>query len=278
VLFRSLTAKPLVIGQSIIVADLTKGNKTIKKIDLNTGNVIWTSEKLSSGDGVPVIHVNNNQLICQVGGIIERQEYLAGMGANSSSVCKAFAYLTDDNDLLVLDIETGKTIWNAEKHFKQYKDKFKHLALSKLVNNELVVVTDKNALLLDANSGVLKKSLSIEDMNIGELKYAFNMPGQDIFLYGEEGVARITTQVEKKYAVNTKKNLDVKIEREGIIRVCTDKSGSGTFNKFVLINSVTGEVYGQAEDMPYPYFDADMTSFIDFDGRSTIRKFVFRNK
>lgn len=271
-----LAGKPLVVGQSIILADLTKGNNTIKKIDLNTGQVIWTSEKLANGSALPAFHLHNNLLICQIGGQLERQEFIAGQGI---STCKASQFLTEKNDLLVLDMESGKTIWRAEKLFKQYKDSFDKLAITQMANNQLMVVTDKNVLVLDPTTGALQKSLSMDGLKIGSLKFATIMPNSDLFISATAGVARISPQAESKYAANTKANLYLKVERKGIIRVFTGTSGAtGSFNKFVLLDSETGEVFGSVDDTPFPYFDADMTSFISFDGSSTIYKYQFRKR
>jgi hypothetical protein len=44
------------------------------------------------------------------------------------------------------------------------------------------------------------------------------------------------------------------------------------------MDAETGEVFGSVDNTPFPYFDADMTSFISFDGSSTISKYQFRKK
>lgn len=271
-----MAGKPLVVDNTLIVADLTKGNNTIKKVDLNTGQVIWSSEKLESNAVVPVMHLHNNLLLCQIGGQLERQEFIAGQGVNT---CKATQYLTGNNDLLVIDLASGKTLWRAEKLFKQYKDKFEKLAITQLVNNQLMAVTDKNVLLLDPQTGALQKSLSMDDLKIGDLKYAVVMPNRDVFIGATAGVARIDPQAERKYAANTRNNFHIKVERRGIIRVFTSTSGvTGYFNKFVLMDAETGEVFGSVEDTPFPYFDADMSSFISYDGSSTVFKYQFRKR
>jgi|GEM_PF-5348441 outer membrane protein assembly factor BamB len=274
-----MAGRPLIAGNSLIIADLTKGNRTIKKIDLNSGQVIWASEKLKSDDVVPQIHQSGNLVICQIGGQIERQEFITGPSGYSASTCKAFQYLTEDNDLMALDLESGKTIWRAKDQFKAYKDKFEKLAISRVVNGQLVVLTDENVLLLNLQTGSLIKKLAFKELRVGELRNAVVMPDGDLFINATEGVARVSPQAEKKYAINTGANLHIKTERKGIIRVFTDNSSAtNNYNEFVLMDSANGEVFGKVEDIPFPYFDSDMTCFIAFDGKATIEKYQFRKK
>lgn len=268
-----LAAPPLIIDNSIIIADLTN-NRNIKRIDINTGNILWESEKLDKNATVPQIHMSGENIICQIGGQLEKQEFIAGIGSNVST-CIAKSYFTEENDLICIDITSGKTIWKASNQFKSYKDKFKNLVVSQIYTDKIVTVTDKNLLILNKSNGNLLKTVKIENLNIDKIQYSFFTPNNDIFLSGVKGVARITPEGDVKYAINTKANLKIELQRKNILKVYTG-SKPERLNQFVLMNVETGEVFGEVKDTPYPHFDAAMKSFIAFDGGAGVMKYNFR--
>lgn len=267
-----MAGTPLVSGDGVIVAHRTKESNQVKKLDLQTGKVIWASENLNTELAVPVITQHGNYIVCQIGGQLERQQFASGGGA---STCAAAQYFTTGNDVMVLDAATGKTIWNAAKNFKQYKDKFEKLALTQIVDGKLMVATEQNLLTINLENGSLIKSTSLENLKLGLLQYMIALPNADWFLSSSNGVARLSARGDVKYAINTGINFGVKAESGDLIRVINGTT-VGIPNAFTLINFETGEIYGNVKDTPYPYFDAEKKSFISYDGKATVLKYKFR--
>jgi hypothetical protein len=79
---------PLVTDNAVYVADLSKGQYSIKKYDLESGKILWQGEAFDKDDVVPDMQVSGNVLLAQFGGRLNMQTYIPGTSGRPD-VCKS---------------------------------------------------------------------------------------------------------------------------------------------------------------------------------------------
>ncbi len=67
---------PVSNENAVFICDFSKGEKAIKKLDINTGAELWRSEKLSSDDVISQLIVTGNTLVAKMGGIIRVEKFI----------------------------------------------------------------------------------------------------------------------------------------------------------------------------------------------------------
>jgi len=98
--------------------------KYIEKHDLQTGKLLWASEKITSAFSMPNIYRASGKILVQVGGKVQVQEYRKeGMGADAHWVPYIYwDYKAQKNGVLAIDDATGSTSWRSEKFDKRITD------------------------------------------------------------------------------------------------------------------------------------------------------------
>ncbi|MES2864396.1 MAG: PQQ-binding-like beta-propeller repeat protein [Bacteroidota bacterium] len=125
-------ADPLFTEKSVYIVMLGGRDRTkyIEKHDLQSGKVLWTSEKITGAFCMPNIYLTGDKIMCQVGGKVEVQEWklekkasLYGGGETSEWVPYIYwDYKTQKNSVLAIDDKTGATSWRSEKFDKRITD------------------------------------------------------------------------------------------------------------------------------------------------------------
>jgi outer membrane protein assembly factor BamB len=129
-------AEPLFTDKEVYIVIFGKRDKTkyIEKHDLETGKLLWTSEKIVGAFCMPHIHKAGKKLIVQVGGKVQVQELRfeessAGMGLSAGLALGGFGggggakqwvpyifwdYKNQKNGILALNDNDEKTAWRSE--------------------------------------------------------------------------------------------------------------------------------------------------------------------
>ncbi|MBC7607068.1 MAG: PQQ-binding-like beta-propeller repeat protein [Burkholderiales bacterium] len=135
-------ADPLFTSDAVYIVILGGRDRTkyVEKHDLNSGNLLWTSEKITGALSMPNIYKAGNRIMVQVGGKVQVQELryeqvsggvgnamagLGGFGGGSSKQLVPYIYWeykAQKNSVLSLDDATGKTAWRSEKFDKRITD------------------------------------------------------------------------------------------------------------------------------------------------------------
>ncbi|MDI1257260.1 MAG: PQQ-binding-like beta-propeller repeat protein [Flavobacterium sp.] len=135
-------AEPLFTDDAVYLVMLGKGDKTkyVEKHDLETGKMLWASEKIKGAFCMPHIYKTGDKIMCQVGGKVQIQEYrweeastgaagaMMAMGGFGSGSAKQWVpyifwdYKAQKNSVLALDDKTGQTSWRSEKFDKRITD------------------------------------------------------------------------------------------------------------------------------------------------------------
>lgn len=129
-IYRTL-AQPLFTDDAVYIVILGTRDRTkyVEKHDLESGKLLWASEKITGALCMPNIYKTRDKIMVQVGGKVQVQEYrLETTSYGMGSTVKEWVpyifwdYKAQKNSLLSLDDATGKTAWRSEKFDKRITD------------------------------------------------------------------------------------------------------------------------------------------------------------
>lgn len=137
-------AEPLFTEDAVYLVILGGRDRTkyVEKHDLNSGKLLWASEKITGAFCMPNVYKSGDKILVQVGGKVQVQELRleetsggAGFGAamalggfgGGGSVKQWVPYIYWDyknqkNSVLCLDDKTGQTAWRSERFDKRITD------------------------------------------------------------------------------------------------------------------------------------------------------------
>jgi len=123
-------SEPLYDGEFVYILANVEGfathdrRKTISKYEVNTGNLVWTSEKFV-GRAVPALHLINGMIVCQIGGYVNYQAISREVKRNSDGTTVTTTYRTNGYTWIGpfgvkgIDAATGKLAWSSERFDKK---------------------------------------------------------------------------------------------------------------------------------------------------------------
>ncbi len=164
--------------------------KFVEKHDLQTGKLLWTSEKITGAFSMPNIYKAGNKILVQVGGKVQVQEYrqeqsagYGGFGGGTNWVPYIYwDYKNQKNSVLCLDDATGKTAWRSEKFDKRITDLI-------LQDNKTVFVGDGDQFYsYDIASGNQLFDVRHNDARVGKATDVIDF-GQQVVVLSEKGLA-----------------------------------------------------------------------------------------
>jgi hypothetical protein len=129
-IYRTL-ADPLFVDNAVYITMFGGRDRTkyIEKHDLESGKLLWASEKITGALCMPNIYKAGNKILCQVGGKVQvqghRNETVMTATGGMAKVSVAFVewqYKTQKNSVLAIDDTSGKTSWRSEKFDKRITD------------------------------------------------------------------------------------------------------------------------------------------------------------
>lgn len=256
---------PTVDKDAVYLCDLSKGEKAIKKLDINTGNVLWRSEKLDNDDVISELLVENNVLIAKFGGYIRKAKSVYNPNSGGTTNIAKIVY-EGKSEIRVFDAGSGKKLWSSETVFTE--DKFSKSECGILIDKgTLIAASPKFVYFIDPANGTIKSKTPL-GKEIDKPKMIFEYDGNYI-IKGEEGIASYSPAGKQNYAVSTKKVLFTEFKGEAFI-VWTGKDEDDR-NEFVRFDLNSGKIMGKLKGCYYPRFNQTGDYFIRFDGEKIIK-------
>ncbi|MEO6848982.1 MAG: PQQ-binding-like beta-propeller repeat protein [Mucilaginibacter sp.] len=179
-------AEPLFTNDAVYVTLFASGRKSkfIEKHDLNTGKLLWKSEKIEDAFCIPHIYTAGNKLMVQVGGKVEVQEVTIRRGTNGTTTTyKIFNdYFKQKNGLMALNANDGQIAWRSDKFDKRITD--------------MVINQDKTVFAGDGDdfygydipSGKQLFAVKHNDAKVGKANDVIDF-GDDVVVLSERGLA-----------------------------------------------------------------------------------------
>lgn len=196
-------APPLFTDNAVYIVMLGTRDRTkyVEKHDLESGKLLWASEKITGALCMPHIYKVGNKILVQVGGKIEVQELryeevssssgaavgaLTGFGGGGGTkqwVPYIFwDYKDQKNSVLSLDDATGLTAWRSERFDKRITDFVIH-------ESKTLFVGDGDQFYgYDIASGTQFFDVKHNDANVGKAKDVIDFDDKVVVL-SEKGLA-----------------------------------------------------------------------------------------
>jgi outer membrane protein assembly factor BamB len=253
-------ALPLIAADGVYVCDFTKGERSIKKLDLSTGAVLWQADKLKKDDIVSELVLDAGNLIARFGGLIRVEQYIPGMNGNPDVYKVEYAF-EGTTSLRAYDATTGKATWHTGD--MELADNFKKSECNILSGGGKVYACgEKNLYIFEASTGNLLKQGEYNAKTIGKAKSLYHYEGS-FMVEGEKGIAQLDADLKPKYATNTGQCLMTEMRGDAFI-VWTGKKPDDR-NEFIRFDPATGAIMGKLEGCYRPRFDLTGDRFIRFD-------------
>ncbi len=214
-------ADPIFVDNAVYLVILGTRDRTkyVEKHDLESGKLLWASEKITGAFCMPNIYKANDKILVQVGGKVQVQEFrleetttglsaglaLGGFGGGSVKQWVPYIYWdykNQKNSVLCLDDATGKTAWRSEKFDKRITDLI-------LDDNKTVFVGDGDEFYgYDIASGNQLFDVKHNDAKVGKAFDVIDF-GDKVVVVSEKGLASYFKKDGKRaYATEKIKGID----------------------------------------------------------------------
>lgn len=247
-------AEPVNVGDELYVMDAQKPKEQfIKKYDVKSGQLLWTSEDIKGAKVLPYMGVTNDRVVVQVGGQIETQAKGSCIKNNSDGSTSRITYASVDfNDvkpygLRGIDTKTGKLAWESEKFKKGITNSFLG------DDNNIIICSGVAVYSINPANGNENFEIKLNKSAIGEASRVLNYNNK-VIVIGEKGIA----------AHNEKNGAE-------IISTKYKKSSLYRMSKDFLIMKTEKEDFAafDTETCNYKYYDArnGSTALLSDDGK-----------
>ncbi|MBK7856684.1 MAG: PQQ-binding-like beta-propeller repeat protein [Bacteroidetes bacterium] len=101
--------------------------KYVQKHDIETGKLVWESEKITGASAMPHLYENNGKIIAQIGGLINKQT-IERKVVKTQTTEEIITYRNSEYEflggygILALDPASGNKAWRSEKFDKRISD------------------------------------------------------------------------------------------------------------------------------------------------------------
>ncbi len=184
-----VVAEPVVVGNDVYVIDMKdKKKQFIKKYDLNSGKLLWTSPEIESAKALPGLYFADGTLILQIGGMIECQAYIQQRTRNADGSYtiteRWMVYYRNvkPNGVQAFNASNGEKLWESERFKKGITNGFP------IDNNRFIVCSGKALYSLDIKSGKENTEIALGDDDIGLAQKIIDYNDR-VIVVGEKGIA-----------------------------------------------------------------------------------------
>lgn len=181
-------ADPVVSGNNVYVLDMSnRRSQYIKKYDLNTGKLIWTSPEIKEARAIPNMYVIGDKIVLQVGGNVEAQAYIYRRTVDADGSVSIYEEWriwypnVKPYNVQCFNTSDGSQIWESER-FK------KGITNMMTDGTDVFVCSGKALYCLNTATGADKYEVPLGDDGIGLATQILDYNGM-IVVVGEKGVA-----------------------------------------------------------------------------------------
>ena len=245
-------ADPVIDGQDIYVLDMESRSKQyVKKYDLNTGKLLWTSPEIKDAKAIPGLKIVDGKVLLQIGGIVEKQYTKIERTGDQSVLVSTIAY---DNvkpcGIQALNASDGKLVWESER-FK------KGITNGISFNGNNIICSGKELYSLDIATGKEKYEVPVSKGGVGLATMIQPFKDNVIVVIGEKGVS--TFDATNGELINSGKYRTSTLEDrvDNIVVMKTEKADIGTFDlntgKYKDFKARTGAITTLSRDGNFVY-------------------------
>ncbi len=227
-----------------------KRNQFVKKYDANTGKMIWSSPEIKEARAIPNMYVVDDKVICQIGGMVEYQEYQkVETGYYTFYIKLIYWDNIKPNGLQAFSTKDGSLVWESEKFKKGITNAY-------IDGKEILISSGKELYRINHNSGSEIYSVPVTAGGVGLATMI--MPYKDkMIVVGEKGISAYNP-ADGKYLFSGKYK-DSRLEDviDNILIMKTEKADIASFDldsgKFKEFKAKTGATTTLTTDGKFVY-------------------------
>ena len=245
-------ANPVIDGQDIYVLDMQSRSKQyVKKYDLNTGKLLWTSPEIKDAKAIPGMSIVDGKLLLQIGGVVEKQ-YTKTQRSGDQVVTISVVEFENVNPcgIQALNASDGKLVWESERFRKGITNMI-------TFGGNTIVSSGKALYSLDVATGKEKYEVPVAKGGVGLATQIQPFKDNVIVVVGEKGVS--TFDVNSGDLLHSGKYRTSSLEDrvDNILIMKTDKADIGTFDlntcKYKDFKARTGAITTLSRDGNFVY-------------------------
>lgn len=245
-------ADPVIDGRDVYVLEMSdKKNQKVKKYDINSGRLLWTSPEIEDAKAIPNMYVVDGTIVLQIGGNVEVQERVRTKNSDGSFTISTNVYYTNVKRTGVqgFDAETGKDLWSSERFKKGITNMMER-------NGNVIVCSGKALYKMDAKTGNELYEVDVKDDGVGLVDLI--MPYKDqIIIVALKGVSSHNVSDGSLKAVAKYKKSYILDEVDNKLIMKTDKDDIACYNldnvTYKQYNNKNGAVTELSRDSKYAY-------------------------
>jgi outer membrane protein assembly factor BamB len=245
-------ADPVIDGEDVYVLDMQSRSKQyVKKYDLNTGKLLWTSPEIKDAKAIPGLKIIDGKVLLQIGGIVEKQ-YVTVRRVGDQTITETVIAFDNVNPcgIQALDASSGKLIWESERFRK---------GITNMISfgGNTIVCSGKALYSLDLATGNEKYEVPVTKGGVGLATQIQPFKDNIIVVVGEKGVS--TFDANSGEVLNSGKYRTSSFEDrvDNILIMKTDKADIGTFDlntcKYKDFKARTGAITSLSRDGNFVY-------------------------
>lgn len=197
-------ADPIIDGNDVYIFDMQgKKSQYVKKYDLNSGKLIWTSPELKQVTIAPNMYKLGDKIVVQVGGAAEVQAICENkVQAGQLTLIYYTRHIFYQNykpyGVMAFNVSDGSQAWRSERFSKGVTNLFPY-------NDKVVVCSGKDLYLMDAASGKEDYEVPLKADNINLAVKIIDFGEDNLLIVGEKGISsRKKSDGSQRWAVRTK--------------------------------------------------------------------------
>ncbi|HPE57256.1 MAG TPA: PQQ-binding-like beta-propeller repeat protein [Bacteroidales bacterium] len=177
-------ADPIIDGDDLYVLDMAdKKNQYVKKYDVHTGKLLWTSSEIKGARAIPGMKVVGDKIALQIGGRVETQFYRKyKSGDNWVEEWGVTFPEVKPFGVQAFNTKDGTLAWESEK-FK------KGITNAVSFENYHIVCSGKSLYSIDINTGEEKYEVPVAKGGVGQANLIMKYKDNIIVVIGEKGVS-----------------------------------------------------------------------------------------
>ena len=218
-------ANPVIDGEDIYVLDMQSRSKQyVKKYDLNTGKLLWTSPEIKDAKAIPGMKIIDGKVLLQIGGVVEKQ-FTKTKRVGDQVITESVIEFENVNPcgIQALNTSDGKLVWESERFRK---------GITNMISfgENTIVCSGKELYSIDIQTGKEKYEVPVAKGGVGLATQIQPFKDNVIVVVGEKGVS--TFDVNSGELLHSGKyrtsSLDDRVDN--ILVMKTDKADIGTFD------------------------------------------------
>ena len=245
-------ADPVVVGEDVYVLDMQSRSKQyVKKYDLNTGKLLWTSPEIKDAKAIPSLKIVGDKILLQIGGIVEKQ-FIKVTRTADQVITHYIIEFENVNPCGVQALNTsdGKLVWESERFRK---------GITNMISfgGNTIVCSGKALYSLDIDTGKEKYEVPVAKGGVGLATQIQPFKDDVIVVVGEKGVSTFNANSGELLNSGKYRTSSLEDRVDNILIMKTDKADIGTFDlntcKYKDFKARTGAITTLSRDGNFVY-------------------------